>query len=167
LASLLPVASSIDRDRLMYLAGQSAAKSRQRGSAAAWLWPCATAASVLVAVTLTALMLGRGPQVVEKIVYVPAKEVTKPQKQPSTPVPDEKPRLAKDDVAVPSTSPKSVDKTPKRTKKPRNDYLQLRRMVMAQGVDALPKLNRKSVPAAKTPKWAPGPRTALEQSLGS
>jgi hypothetical protein len=148
LASLSPAASAIDRDRLMYLAGQAVGvKSPQRRFVAKWLWPCATAASVLLAVTLTGVMLGRGPQIVEKIVYVPAEA---PAIQPGTP-----------------TSPKKIDKAPRRTKRIRGDYLQLRRMVVAQGVDALPKLKQKPTSGAKIPKWAPGARTELERSLGS
>ena len=67
-------------------AGQAAgAKSPQRR--AGTVWPCATAASVLLAVTLAAVMLGRGPQVVEKIVYVSAEPPAKTTAEARTEAP--------------------------------------------------------------------------------
>jgi len=171
LASISPARSAIDRDRLMYLAGQAAgAKSPQRRFVATWLWPCATIASVLLAVTLAGIILGRGPQIVERIVYVPAETpATEQPEQGPVPASSEKPQLARDDAVAPGTAtpPKKIDRTPKRKKKIRNDYLQLRRMVLAQGVDALPKLKQKSTSGAKIPKWTPGARAELERSLGS
>lgn len=52
LASLAPRASGLDRNRLMYLAGQAAGLKTARRRPAAWLWPCATAASLLLAAVL-------------------------------------------------------------------------------------------------------------------
>ena len=107
LASLAPRPSTIDRDRLMFLAGQ-AAKARDR---ARWLWPLSTAASLLVAVGLAALLVVRGePQTVERIVYVPHE----------SPV---------EGVAVVQVA---------RETEPLGDYLRLRRLVIEQGIDKLP-----------------------------
>jgi len=176
LASLSPAASAIDRDRLMYLAGQAVgAQSPRRHSA--WLWPSATAASVLLAVTLAGMLLTRGPRVVEKTVYIPAKPpaeaeappIVQPEQAPVA-AGHEKPQLAKDATVGDETParPEKIDRTPKRKKKPRGDYLQLRRMVVARGVDALPKLKpRQPASGAEIPKWSPGPRTDLEPSFGS
>jgi hypothetical protein len=81
LASLTPVPSTIQRDQLLFLAGQAAAASvasRRRRRFAAWLWPCATSASLLVAAGFGALWAaGRTPQIVERVVYV------KVEKQPA------------------------------------------------------------------------------------
>ena len=52
LASLTPQAAGLDRDRVMYLAGRAAACQTARRRGAAWLWPCATAASLMLAVVL-------------------------------------------------------------------------------------------------------------------
>jgi hypothetical protein len=51
LASLAPRPAALDRDWVMFLAGRAAAREtgRRRG---AWLWPCATAASLLLALGL-------------------------------------------------------------------------------------------------------------------
>jgi hypothetical protein len=51
LASLAPRAG-LDRDRLMFLAGQAAGLKAARRRPAAWLWPCATAASLALAALL-------------------------------------------------------------------------------------------------------------------
>lgn len=52
LAALTPQAAGLDRDRVMYLAGRAAACQPARRRAAAWLWPCATAASLMLAAVL-------------------------------------------------------------------------------------------------------------------
>jgi hypothetical protein len=73
LAALTPLPSSLDRDRLMFRAGQ-ATWSRRR-----WLWPAATAAMAAVAAGLGATMAFRPSvpaqvKVAERIVYIKAKE---------------------------------------------------------------------------------------------
>ena len=80
LGSLTPAASSVDRDRLMFLAGRASAEGRSlphRRRVYTWLWPCATAASLLVAVAL-GLLRGTGgkPEIVERVVYVSPKSST-------------------------------------------------------------------------------------------
>jgi len=73
LASLAPRSSGLDRDRLMYLAGQAAGLKTARRRPAAWLWPCATAASLLLAAVLGL----RGPRPGEQVASRPV-EVTPP-----------------------------------------------------------------------------------------
>jgi hypothetical protein len=65
LARLTPASPAVDRDRLMFRAGQAARPPRQ------WLWPTATAALALVSLGLT-LLLAQRPAVVfqERLVYV-------------------------------------------------------------------------------------------------
>lgn len=76
LGSLTPVPSGVSRNRLMYLAGRASALRRSR-SAAAWLWPCAMTASLLVAATFGTLWATGGrPEVVERVVCVSAESVS-------------------------------------------------------------------------------------------
>lgn len=77
LASLTPTRSGVQRDRLMFLAGRASqadgALLRRRRRFTVWLWPCATAASLLVAAVLGVVWAAGGrPEVVERVVYVPA-----------------------------------------------------------------------------------------------
>ena len=74
LGSLTPAATRVSRDRLMFLAGSASADvSRGRRRIAAWLWPSALAVSLLAAVTFGMLWAtGSEPQIVERVVYVPA-----------------------------------------------------------------------------------------------
>jgi hypothetical protein len=135
LGALRPAPSGVDRDRLMYLAGEAAA-SRSRGGRrrrADWLWPCATAASVLLAVTFATMWFAAEPEV--RIVYVSERDETpKPAPQPTA--------VTEQDIerALPQ-------------KKWRTDYLQLRRLVMTEGVDLLPP--SESAPGAdvETLRW--------------
>jgi hypothetical protein len=67
LATLMPAPGRIDRDQLLFRAGQ-ASMQRQR-----WLWPSSTALVTLVAVGLgIALALRPASPIVERVVYVPA-----------------------------------------------------------------------------------------------
>jgi len=103
LGSLQPKSTALDRDRLMFLAGRAAAERKPT----AWLWPLATAATTLVAITFGTMLATRdGPQVVERVVYV------RPTQQ--------------------------ADKPPATSAELRTDYLKLRRLVLLQGVDAMP-----------------------------
>lgn len=122
LASLQPRPSGLHRARVIYLAGQASvqgASAGSRTSRAGWLWPVATAASLLVAVTLAGVLLmsKAGSPAVERVVEVrvdPPGEST-----------DQGGHL----VAV---SAESLEPPP------RIDYLLLRRSVLAKGLDALP-----------------------------
>jgi hypothetical protein len=63
LGSLTPAASSVDRDRLMFLAGRASAERlappRHRS---AWLWPSATAAMTTAAAVLLVMVLAQPRQ---------------------------------------------------------------------------------------------------------
>lgn len=119
LASLQWRTPSLDRDRLMYLAGQASVrrpKGALRTHRAGWLWPVATAASLLLAVTLGGMLLvSPREQTIERMVYVPV----------------DRPR---DSAGAPGSITASLVELsgpPLRT-----DYLALRSLVLTQGVDA-------------------------------
>jgi hypothetical protein len=117
LARLTPAPDGISIARLLFQAGQLSARRRS------WAWPCATAASMLLAVALgSALLLRPAPQPVERIVtiQVPSAAVPPPPPEPAAPSTGETP--------VPSYPPNPGD----------GDYLRLRREVLDHGVDALP-----------------------------
>jgi hypothetical protein len=75
LGSLTPRASGVERDQVMFLAGQASAgrtDTLRRRRIAIWLWPCATAASLLVAAAFGTLWAaGTHSTSVPQIVYVP------------------------------------------------------------------------------------------------
>ena len=78
LSSLAPRAARLDRDRLMFLAGQ-ASGGRQppvvmaSSPASRWSWPAAFSAMTALAASLLVMLLNRPePQVIERIVRVPA-----------------------------------------------------------------------------------------------
>jgi hypothetical protein len=132
LASLVPKASGVDRDRLMFLAGQAAARPR-RG---AWLWPCATAASLLLAAALgITIVVHGGPRTLERIVYVPVQ-----------------PQAASEWSAT-----VAFDRSPEPM---RADYLRLRRTVLDRGVEAI-----SESPAAAPRDGRPSPKTGNRQLL--
>ncbi len=124
LRALLPLPSAVSRDEMMFRAGQA---SVERSPAAPpprrWLWPMATAASVLVAAML-GLMIGRNDrEVIERIVHVPA----------------------------PAANGEIETLTQQTTSGPHSGapaYLSARNRILARGVDALPASNSSS---AETP----------------
>jgi len=74
LAGLAPRADRLDRQRLMFLAGQASVLGRTgpRSAPAAWVWPSTAAVMTAVAATLLVMLIWRPvPQVVQKIVYLP------------------------------------------------------------------------------------------------
>lgn len=86
LAALQPSPSRIDRDAIMHRAGQTAAEVQRRmSSPRRWLWPMATALSLLAAVTFAGLYTTAAsapPR--ERIVYINrpvSVERTKPKRQ--------------------------------------------------------------------------------------
>jgi hypothetical protein len=117
LGSLVPQQGGLDRDRLMYRAGAASVDGRS----ARWMWPAATAAMTLLSATLAISLAGRSePRVVERIKYVPGDGPTTTTRDPSPP------RVSMDRdgrMAVKASS---------------GNYLRLRRLVLAGGVEALP-----------------------------
>ena len=119
LARLAPAPDRVNIARLLFRAGQLSAPRR------GWTWPCAAAASMMLAVALGTVLVFRPlPQPAERIVtvYVPAVPVPTPQPETSTPSTDETP-------ALPTASASGGGD---------GDYLRLRRDVLSHGLDALP-----------------------------
>jgi hypothetical protein len=146
LKALAPAPARLDRDRLLYRAGQVSA--RRTG----WLWPATAAAVVaLAAGALTgALALRPGPQTVERIVVVnkamPAPLPVPPRLPPQAP--PEKPQAA----PVPPVQSLSAEAVARETFP--EGYLRLRDQVLRWGVDALP-----SRPAGAASGRRPTPTT--------
>ncbi|HEV3003234.1 MAG TPA: hypothetical protein VGX78_02190 [Pirellulales bacterium] len=132
LSSLAPSTGKLDRDRLMFLAGEAAALARlplARAPLRRWAWPAAFSTMSAVAATLLALLVSQPePTVIERIVHVPAG-------QPSA-------------AGVPTKDFVSGAETPNRVEAQRQelpandraptqgDYLRLRDQVLALGLDS-------------------------------
>jgi len=123
LAAMVPVPGRIERDQLLFRAGQASVRTR------VWLWPTSTALLTVVAAALAVtLALRPAPVPVERIVYVPVP-------QPSTAVPAAKP----DEVAS-TSSPQPIFSFTDSDNLWANsaEYLQQRNQAIRWGVDALP-----------------------------
>jgi len=69
-ARLSPRTDRLNRDRIMYLAGQASVAGRTEGRFPGWFWPTSCAGMTAVAAVLVAMVLLRPePQVVERLVY--------------------------------------------------------------------------------------------------
>lgn len=130
LRSLRP-RSNVDRERLMFLAGQQAALPRPHS---AWLWPTAAAAMTLVAACLAAvLLLPRQPLVIERVVYVnqPAPVAEENANVSELVAPES---LASKPLAAPDIEPPSDAARPPRDA----SYLRVRKLALESGIDAWP-----------------------------
>jgi hypothetical protein len=120
LSRLRPAPDGINVARLLFCAGQASVPRR------GWAWPCATAASALLAAALGSVLLLRPvPQRADRLVIVRV-ETPPPAEPPAARAP-----------AAPGTpaagAPEEGDREPSRS-----DYLRLRRGVLANGVEAFP-----------------------------
>jgi hypothetical protein len=121
LARLRPAPDPIDLGRLLFRAGQASVPRR------GWAWPCATAASALLAAALGAgLLLRPAPPTVEHIVVVHDQPPPAPTPEPAA---REQPVLP----AVARATPEDTDRG-----QGAGDYFRLREQVLARGADALP-----------------------------
>lgn len=120
LTALIPRVDGIDRDRLMFHAGQASVPRRP------WLWPCATAVLAAVSVVLGGvLLLQPGPQIVERVVYVPGPEPT-----PLSAARAEAPTAAVDPGAAVSAELEGWPTD--------NGYFKLQQHILRWGLDGLP-----------------------------
>jgi hypothetical protein len=128
LGSLAPLPGQIDRDRLMFRAGQQIA--RRPG----WLWPSATIVLACFSVTLAAILVLRpAPAPVERIVYLPA-----PEQPPGPPAPDV---LASPAEAGLSSAEEMTSSGPA------GNYYQLQKQMLRWGLDGLPDPQPAPLPA--------------------
>jgi hypothetical protein len=118
LATLAPMPGQINRDALLFRAGQASVPRR------GWVWPSAAAALGIVAMTLGAMLALRpaAPPVERIYVYV---------KEPAAPT------LAATETAPPPSESELSPGTIARHEPPMN-YLQLQKQVMRWGVDGIP-----------------------------
>lgn len=137
LAGLRPTPSALDRDRLMFLAGQAAGYRRARR--AAWL-----GAGTSIAATLAACVLGVA------LFQQPGPE--RDHQTASAPVP----QSAQPDVSSwAANPPDSLDAGA--------SYLELRQLVLTRGVEAMPEITPST--ATKDQPPAPSARRMLDHLL--
>jgi hypothetical protein len=137
LGSLVPARSRIDRDRVMFLAGQAAARPSTSGRRA---WLSIAASLLLIALGEAALLARRPPpRVVERVVVV---------HEPATaPVdPGAERAVAQAPASRPTESPRSLGHTP---------YERLAGQVLRYGLDGLP-----ASPSAARTDSRPGPASS-------
>jgi hypothetical protein len=150
LASLAPLPPGLDRDRLMYLAGQQAAtvsgapapKSRPMAA----VWPVATAAMTLVSLTLGVAVWNRPERVVERVVYVPAANRAPDEAIARQLIPEANPQSNPTGAtpALPAVSSSAAARQlmlsrDRQRQTPAASYLGLRDQVLAMGFESLPR----------------------------
>ena len=154
LASLNPTPCGVDRDRMMFRAGRASAEKTSppgRRPLTSRLWPCATAATTLLAVTFASLWLaGRGQPVAERHL------------KPSREMGVEEQQAGEHPAAVAPSTEVARDR-----KRFRTDYLQLRQWVLTRGLDELPQPVAVPPSDAEPSWWRSGDRKALERLLES
>lgn len=134
LRGLRPAAGAIDRDRLMYLAGRASVECGTR--IARFGWPLASAALLLLSVTLAARQM-IWPTEKERIVYVQ--------------------RGGNAQVAIASSTAFSelLSRPPTiRSAEGDVDYLQLRNIVLMRGIEAVPSHQSTMAPETPVPVWS-------------
>jgi hypothetical protein len=140
LSTLRPPASSIDRDRFLFLAGRASAE-QVRPEFGRWMWPAATALSSLAAVVLLVLLVtrtGPGANRAETLEArglqppVPAVANVAVKSAPETHV---ETHLRSDEAIAPPVP--TADETA-RVVAAESNYPRLRSFVLAYGIDALP-----------------------------
>lgn len=142
LCSLMPRAAQLDRDRLMFLAGQASVPQASqecepavdqshrldvvRSRRSRWGWPAAFSAMTAVAAALLVALLNRpAPQIIERIVRVPV-EVPRTAVDAAD-APDQADRFAEDAARA-----ERADRWPAAD----DSYLHLRRQALALGIDS-------------------------------
>ena len=145
LAGFTPSAPRLDRDRLMFLAGQASAEGRESeigsrkadvhppSNAGAWLWPASTAVLTATSLALLIALVAR-PAPQPQIVYLDRLSITETgdaTKQPASPA-------ARDSVAetaLPGPAPRLA--AARLPAIPEDNYLRSRDVALRLGLDAL------------------------------
>jgi hypothetical protein len=138
LRALKPAATSLDRDRLMYLAGQASLRPARPGIFARSRWALATAASVVLAGFLGRATAPEQVQFVERVVQIPVQVQPQPPERDSTD--QESPRVRDREPANSLALPfRQLESLPIDGGILR-PYTRLRDQVVALGPDMLPAL---------------------------
>jgi hypothetical protein len=117
LRRLAPRPAEIDRERLMYRAGQAASPRR-------WLWPMGACLSTTLALVLGIVLLTRPPaSTVERIIYIP---VTTPE-----------PVSIESDESGETPAPET-QRIPDRQRGPLSRYRRMQEQILYWGLDAVP-----------------------------
>jgi hypothetical protein len=140
LRQLTPRPSSLDRDRLMFLAGQQSVSATATAKRSHWLWPAATASMSTVAACFAIAFLwqlSREPEVRIVVREVPV-EKPAPSQVAVSPIPQPK------STAAPTTAPAPVSLA-----LPATSILQLRNVALRFGVEAIPAEPRSNISSAQ------------------
>ena len=150
LASLKPAASGADRDRVMFLAGRMSAVAStplHQKHKTPWLWPCATAVSLLLAIASSGMLFLRGTATGEKQeAYTKSNTIQTAENIPQ-PLWYEHSRKETSEVKRPRPLPGS-DNIPM-------DYLSLNLLIAEKGIDALPGPSWIPIGPDKVPRSGP------------
>jgi hypothetical protein len=141
LALLRPAASSLDRDRFLFLAGRASAEEVQPGAAfGRWMWPAATLFSSLAAVVLLVLLVMRTGPEANRAQPLEARGHELPVPSVShvaVESPVESPVETHSGVVEIALLAPTAEETA-RALAPESNYPRLRSFVLAYGIDALP-----------------------------
>jgi hypothetical protein len=177
LASLAPSTGRLDRDRLMYLAGEAAALSRFAQSKPApshiaqtvstvrgrvplrrWAWPAAFSTMSAVAATLLAMLMSRPePAVIPQIVYVPVDQPTAVDDSTES-------SMAGSETPI-QVGPRHKEQMGNERRPAEGDYLRLRDQVLALGLDSWS--SGRSAGGAAQADAPPSHRQLVEKELES
>ena len=136
LALLRPAASSLDRDRFLFLAGRASAEVQPGAAVRRWVWPAATVVSSLCAVVLLVLLVMRtGPEANRGAGLEALRN--EPPVPTLAPVAVESPVETHLAVAEVARLAPTAEET-SRALAPEANYHRLRSFVLAYGIDALP-----------------------------
>lgn len=125
LASLTPIPSRLNRDQLMFLAGQAATQERIAPRARHWLYPATTAGSLLLSMSLGFALWQLGQQKSRSPLVAGARSVALPNEAHKT------------GRGGHSGSDAAVDRAEDQTESSLR-YVRLRNEVLAQGGDVRP-----------------------------
>lgn len=132
LAELTPRAVSLDRDRLMYLAGQASVGTL--ASPRGWRWPAAFSGMSALAATLLIMLVSRPPRIVERVVRVAVPAASAADERPEALSPDSPaPRVAAREQYLATDSPRIAVDRDRRPSPPA--YRDLRDRVLAMGIE--------------------------------
>lgn len=152
LATLKPAASGVDRDRVMFLAGQASATTNalpQRYKIIHWLWPCITAVSLLVAFTASSMLFLQGTATGIKVAAYLKLDKTQTMKNIPQPLWYEDTQKETREVKRPRPRQSSGRDNMQM------DYLSLSMLIAEKGIEALPGPSWIPIGPEKSPRRGP------------